>query len=119
MLPQAQKATVKAKTANTGGGIGVSVRLRGDKKALLVSFSNLQNATAVSYILTYQTRGQQEGAGGSVRPSEGNTATRELLFGTCSKNVCTYHPSIANMKFEVTTELKSGKKSIKRYKIRV
>lgn len=121
LLPQARSGgkTVAPRTASSGSGIAVTPRLRRDKKALLVSFGNLQNATNISYALYYATQGRQEGAGGSVRKDEGNSATRELLFGTCSKNVCTYHTNITNMKFEVTGQLKSGKTFLKRYRIRI
>lgn len=119
-LPQSKKAPAQSSMKKaTGGSVSIYPRLRGDRKALLITFSNVKSANGISYILTYTTNGQQEGAGGSVRPSEGATATRELLFGTCSKNVCRYHSGIANMKLEVTVELKSGKKLIKRYKIKV
>lgn len=120
ILPQSKvskKAITPQKTSTKG--ISVSPKLRNDRKALLIYFNNLQNATNVSYMLIYKTNGQEEGAGGSVNPAQGNTATRELLFGTCSKNVCRYHQNITNMKLEVTAELKSGKKLIKRYKIRI
>ncbi len=120
-LPQAKtagKVAVK-QSVSTGGGISVTPRLRRDRKALFVYFGNLQNATSVSYALIYQTNGREEGAGGSVRSNEGNSVTRELLFGTCSKKVCTYHSGITNMRLEVASELKSGKKSLKRYKIKI
>ena len=115
ILPQSKSSKI---TVSSGTGISVTPRLRSDRQALLIYFGNLQNANSVSYMLIYQTNGQQEGAGGSVRVSEGNTTSRELLFGTCSKNVCRYHQNITNMKLEVTAELKSGKKLIKRYKIK-
>lgn len=120
--PQAKTAKkIKASKKLKGSRFTVTQRLRGDRKALLVYFGGLQNANSVSYILIYKTNGQEEGAGGSVRPAEGN-ATRELLFGTCSKNICRYHTNITNMRLEVTAELKSGKKSgkkfFRRYKIR-
>lgn len=119
MLPQAKTGKVTSVKQSVGTGIVVSARLRGDRKALLVYFANLQNATNVSYTLIYKTAGREEGAGGSIRTSEGNTASRELLFGTCSKNVCTYHSNVTNMKLEVTAQLKSGKTSIKRFGIRM
>jgi len=119
-LPQS-KVSKKAITPQKSStkGISVSPKLRSDRKALIVYFGNLQNAENVSYMLIYKTNGQEEGAGGSVRPAQGTTATRELLFGTCSKNVCRYHANISNMKLEVTAKLKSGKTLLKRYKIRV
>ncbi len=118
-LPQAKgdKATVSRKSS--GSGITVAPKLRNDRKALLVYFGNVQNANNISYMLIYQTNGQQERAGGSVRSSEGNSTSREILFGTCSRNVCRYHANITNMKFEVTVQLKSGKNLLKRYKIRI
>lgn len=118
-LPQSKggkRVTVSRKSS--GAGITVTPRLRNDRKALLIYFGGLQNANSVSYMLIYKTNGQEEGAGGSVKPSEGNTS-RELLFGTCSKNVCRYHANIANMKLEIQAQLKSGKRLIKRYKIRI
>lgn len=118
VLPQSRTQKTAGRVS-TGPSISISPRLRADRSGLLVSFGNLQNASSVSYILTYTQNGQQEGAGGSVNPSEGNSATRELLFGTCSSGVCRLHSGIGNMRFEVTTELKSGKKVIKRYRIRV
>ncbi|MEK7533931.1 MAG: hypothetical protein AAB600_01200 [Patescibacteria group bacterium] len=120
VLPQS-KVSKKAITPQKSStkGISVSPKLRSDRKALSIYFGNLQNAQSVSYMLIYQTNGQEEGAGGSVNPAQGNTATRELLFGTCSKNVCRYHTNITNMRFEITAKLKSGKTLLKRYKIRI
>lgn len=119
VLPQAKGGNkTVTKTTTTGGGIIVSPRLRADRRALIVNFGNLQSATSVSYTLIYQTNGQQEGAGGSIATT-GATATRELLFGTCSTNVCRYHANITNARFEVSYTNKAGKKFLKRFRIRV
>ncbi len=119
ILPQSKSNTKTVTKQSQGSGISVAPKLRRDRQALLVYFGNLQNAQSVSYMLIYKTNGQEEGAGGSVNPSLGNTANRELLFGTCSKNVCRYHPNITNMIFEVRAQLKSGKNLLKRYKIKI
>ncbi|QQG40989.1 MAG: hypothetical protein HYV37_01550 [Candidatus Levyibacteriota bacterium] len=122
VLPQAKSAGTAKKVINSSGktvGISVSPKLRRDRKALLVYFSNLQNASNVSYALIYRTEGREEGAGGSVRKDEGSSASRELLFGTCSKNICRYHTNITNAIFEVTGTLASGKSFTKRYRIRI
>lgn len=118
ILPQSKPNSKTVVKKSQGSGISVVPKLRRDRQALIVYFGNLQNAQSVSYMLIYKTNGQTEGAGGSVKPSEG-TATRELLFGTCSKNVCRYHPNITNMRFEIEAQLTSGKKLIKRYKIKI
>lgn len=118
ILPQAKVGTKSVSSGTVGSGITVSPRLRNDRKALLVSFGNLQNAQSVSYSLVYQTNGQEEGAGGTLT-SLGSNQSRELLFGTCSKNVCRYHTGITNARLEVSYTTVSGKKYLKRYRIRV
>ena len=111
VLPQARGQKAALSKPSTGGGIGVSPRLRADKRALVVYFSNLQNASSVSYFLTYKQGLQQEGAGGTLNLSGGQSQTAELLFGTCSRNVCRYHTGISNMKLEISYTNKSGKKA--------
>lgn len=117
-LPQAKSAKPAIKKTATGGNVTVSARLRADRKALNVTFGNLLSATSVNYTLIYTQSGQEEGAGGSIKPDT-STVTRELLFGTCSKNVCRYHSNIKNMRLEVVSKLKSGKTSTKRFKINI
>lgn len=112
----AKKTTTTKKSA---APFSVSPKLRKDRQALIVYFNNLKTTKSVSYMLTYKTNGQEEGAGGSVNPPQGNNASRELLFGTCSKNVCRYHPNLSSMNFEVKAQLKSGKNLLKRYKIKI
>ena len=121
VLPQAQKSVQKPAVVKNsiGAGIGVSPKLRSDRRALIVYFSNLQNATAISYLLTYTTNGQEEGARGDLNLKGLSTTTSELLFGTCSKNVCRYHTNIKDARLEVTYASKAGKKYLKRYKIKV
>src|SRR3989344_6305887 len=76
ILPQSKSSSKTAVKKSQGSGISVTPRLRRDRQALIVYFGNLQNAQNVSYMLIYKTNGQEEGARGSVKPSEGN-ATRE------------------------------------------
>ncbi len=116
VLPQAKKG--QTTMVKSSSGIIVTPRLRADRRALIVYFANLQNTKAVSYSLTYNTRTQREGAMGSVGLASPSTS-QELLFGTCSKNVCTYHTGLNNAKLEVSYTTKAGKKYIKRYKIKL
>ncbi len=119
VLPQAAKTSSKTVVKTTGSGINISPRLRTDRRALIVYFSNLQNAKSISYSLTYETSVQQEGAMGALNLTGASNTSQELLFGTCSKNVCRYHSGIKNAKLEVSYTLKSGKKYLKKYKIRI
>lgn len=121
VLPQAVKSPSKTVTTKNvaGAGINVSPRLRGDRGALIIYFSNLQNAKSVSYALTYSTSTQPEGAIGSLNLKGSSNASQELLFGTCSKNVCRYHTGINNMRLEISYTTQANKKYLKRYKIKV
>ncbi len=107
--------TVEAKST----GIGIYPKLRADRRALIINFTNLKNASQVSYSLFYQTSIQGEGAMGGLNLTGSSNQTSELLFGTCSKNVCTYHRGIKNSRLEVSYTTQSGKKYLKKYKIRV
>lgn len=119
VLPQVAKALKVTTSKVATAGINVSPRLRSDRRALIVYFSNLQNAKNVSYMLTYETSEQQEGARGDIQTTGASSLSQELLFGTCSKGVCRYHTGIKNMKLEVSYTILSGKRYIKRYKIKV
>lgn len=120
VLPQSAKQTkVTVGKGTLGAGISVSPRLRADRKALNVRFSNLQNATSVSYQLIYKTSTQDEGAMGGLNLKGSSSQSVELLFGTCSKNVCRYHTGIHDARLEVSYTSKSGKKYLKKYKIKI
>lgn len=119
VLPQAAKSVSKQTVSRSPAGISVSPKIRSDRRALVVTFGNLQNARSVSYLLVYNTSAQQEGAGGALALTGSATATQELLFGTCSKNVCRYHTGIKDARLEVTYTTKAGKKYLKKYKIKV
>lgn len=120
LLPQAGKVG-KSQTVKKviGVGITVSPRFRTDRRAVIVNFGNLQNVSNVSYTLTYTQNGQEEGAIGTLNLGSSQTASQELLFGTCSKNVCRYHTNITNAKLEVLYTTKAGKKFVKRYRLKI
>jgi len=107
------------KTATVATRPSFSVKFRSDRRALNVNFYNINLAQSISYELTYLGNDIDQGVVGAVRPSEGNSAFRLLLFGTCSKNVCTYHRNIQNARLVITAKLNNGKTLIKRYTIRV
>jgi hypothetical protein len=122
VLPQAGKIAPKQSAPKANGTtIGVFPKLRADRKAITVNFTNLQNATSVSYSLVYKQgpSGQQEGARGALNLTGQTTDKVELLFGTCSAGVCRYHTNIKDAKLEVSYTSKTGKKYIKKFKIKI
>ena len=100
-------------------GVTASVRFNGARNGINLYLGSLNKASSVTYMLSYQSNGKDEGAMGTIYVSGENSATRELLFGTCSAAVCTYHTGITNAKLEITTELTSGKKTLRRFRLKV
>lgn len=94
------------------------VKYRGDKLGILLSFSNFSGIDSVAYSFTYTTNGNSQGAGGTISPSNNPTAQRELLFGTCSTAVCTYHYNLANARLVLTAKFTNGRTVSKAYRIK-
>ncbi len=94
------------------------LKLRGDHQALLLTLTNLDKAKTLSYLLTYDAAGVGQGVEGSHDPALGNTQ-KELVFGTCSAGVCTYHQSITDMLFQATIDLKDGRTLTRKYQIKI
>lgn len=113
----AKKATTVSKS--TSKGITTRVSFRGDRRAVVATFSNLGIVSKVDYFLTYQSRGTTQGASGTLTSASEDPTSRELLFGTCSRGVCRYDSGIANAKLTVTTRLKNGAKVIKNFRLKV
>lgn len=96
-----------------------SVKLRADRRALNINFNNINLSQSINYELTYVGNEIDQGVVGSVRQNEGSSAFRLLLFGTCSKSVCTYHRNITNAQLKITAKLLDGRTLIKKYTIKV
>ena len=117
LLPRAKPA-VAGTSKVVSSGPSVSVKFRSDRRAIVATFSNLNKASSVTYMLSYNTRATTQGAQGSVNVSENNTS-REIIFGTCSHGVCRYDSGISGAKFVVTIKLPNGRKTIKTFNLKV
>ena len=117
VLPRYQNKTTAVKSSSTA--LTVSVKLPYDKKAVNINLKNTAYLDSLSYSLNYFTNGKEEGVVGLATSIPGNTFYKELLFGTCSKGVCTYHTNLANIKLTLTFSFKSGKHVTKKYRIKV
>lgn len=68
---------------------------RADGKELKLEMENLAGFETVEYELIYLTNGVQRGVIGEVDLTAGSkTVSRDLLLGTCSRNVCRYDPNV-------------------------
>lgn len=113
-----KSAVVKTGSTTTSGKIPAVVRYRGDKKAILLSFSHFKGLKSVSYSFTYTTNGMSQGAGGTVTAANNPTSNRELLFGTCSTSVCSYHSNLKNATLTLRATFSNGKVVSKTYRIK-
>lgn len=117
LLPFLKKATGVA--TSTSSGVVSSVKFRGDRLGIIVTFGSLQSAYKVDYFLSYQVRGITQGASGSITDTAIGSATRDIIFGSCSKGVCRYDSGISNAKFVITIYLNNGRKIVRSYKLNV
>lgn len=115
----AQKRTRTAYVSTTSSGVTVIPYVRSDKYALILDFENFTGVTSVYYNMNYTnvSNGIMGGAEGTFTPSKALYTgyyngkpyiRRELLFGTCSKNVCSLHRA-KDLKVTVVTKMKNGK----------
>jgi hypothetical protein len=108
----------KSSTQTTTSALPLSVKYRGDKLGLLFSFSTFSGIDSVDYSFTYTGNGVAQGAGGTIRSSNSPTSQRELLFGTCSSGVCTYHNNLTNARIVFSVHYSNGRTATKSYRIK-
>ncbi|OGG11902.1 hypothetical protein A2Z00_00925 [Candidatus Gottesmanbacteria bacterium RBG_13_45_10] len=95
-----------------------SAKLSRDTHSVIVSFLNLKLVRRIDYVLSYDANGIKQGVVGAFVPSGQSTDSRNLYFGTCSRNVCTPHYGISRATLTITTTLSSGSTYVKRYIIK-
>jgi hypothetical protein len=68
---------------------------RADGKEFKMTISRIQNAKTIEYEMVYLASGLSRGVVGSVKPKAGESrVTRDLLLGTCSRDVCKYDEGV-------------------------
>lgn len=117
-------ATVLAKkklirvSLTTKPGVMIQPKLRDDHQALFLIFNDLTEAQKISYELTYTADKIGQGVTGTDEATSSANTQKELVFGTCSKDVCVYHKNITDMILQLKFSLKSGKILTQRYQIK-
>jgi len=117
----AAKKFVVKKTAvryTSSSGIPAIVKYMPNRLGINLSFRNFNALESVSYSFTYNTNGIAQGVGGTVTAANNPTATRELLFGTCSRGACRYHYNLSDARLVQTAKYTNGKTATKSYRIR-
>jgi hypothetical protein len=73
----------------------VSLIPRADAHQLTLKVDNLKNIKTVEYELVYSVDDAQRGVIGSVQTNGEASISKDMLLGSCSKNVCKYDEGVA------------------------
>lgn len=93
---------------NSKNPYGVDIKPRFDKKAVFLKIASFPAQLAtIEYELTYDAKEGPRGVLGTISYKNENNIQREILLGTCSKNVCRYDEGVT--KVTLTIVFKGGK----------
>jgi hypothetical protein len=67
---------------------------RADKKEITLEIKEIKNADSIEYELSYLSKGLSRGVVGTIELKGETSITRQILLGTCSKNVCKYDEGV-------------------------
>lgn len=95
---------------NQEKGVEVSLVARSDKRAVTLKISKIQSETvSVEYELSYETgSGLPRGVLGKVDLKGADSLSREILLGSCSKNVCVYDEGVKKISLTLKFNKSSG-----------
>lgn len=91
----------------------VDLTPRADRKAVFLKITKFpKGTTMIEYEMTYDTNGVERGVMGTINiKSDDELINREILLGSCSKNVCVYDKNVEKIKLVLRIETKEGTKS--------
>lgn len=72
----------------------VTLTPRADGKEFTLEISRIKNAKTIEYELVYLAKGLSRGVVGSINLQGETEISRDLLLGTCSRNVCKYDEGV-------------------------
>lgn len=91
--------------------IGLTLSPRTDKRAVTLEITKLDELSSIEYELSYLAKGDiPRGVIGTieVKPSD-KKISRELLLGTCSRNVCKYDEGVISVSLVAKITKTDGK----------
>lgn len=91
-----------------------NITARADQKAVILTITKYpKTTTSMEYELTYDTDGVERGVMGTINVDQAGSdqITREILLGTCSKNVCVYDKNVKSIKLVLRIETSKGTQS--------
>ncbi|MBP6913750.1 MAG: hypothetical protein KBC00_04015 [Candidatus Levybacteria bacterium] len=97
--------------------IGLEVKVRQDKKGLVMTLSKLDGVESIEYSISYDAEVEDEGEtitvprgveGSPINISGQSTITKNLDLGTCSRNVCKYDKVVSDVTVTIRVNYKDG-----------
>lgn len=98
--------------------IGLSLNLRADEKAVIMKITNLSGIASFEYEMEYMAEVVESGktvevprgvvSSPVVVKSGEKQISKEILLGTCSKNVCKYDKVVSEIKLVMKVEFENG-----------
>lgn len=90
--------------------VEISLTPRYDKKAVILTISQIPpETTSIDYELSYETgEGLPRGVLGTIHLKGEEEVEREILLGTCSRNVCVYDQGIETINLVLKFNSPSG-----------
>lgn len=67
---------------------------RADRKEITLEIKGIKDADTVEYELSYLSKGLSRGVVGTIELNGETSITRQILLGTCSRNVCKYDEGV-------------------------
>ncbi len=95
---------------NQEKGVEVSLTPRSDKRAVTLKVSKISKDTvSIEYELSYDTgSGLPRGVLGKAQIKGTDSLSREILLGSCSKNVCVYDEGVTKISLTLKFNKSSG-----------
>lgn len=120
-----QEPTVSTNTLNgtqeikkiSASDIGLEIKVRQDKKGLVMTLSNLDGIDSVEYSISYDAEVEDEGEtitvprgveGSPINASGQSKISKDLDLGTCSRNVCKYDKVVSDVTVTIRVNYKDG-----------
>lgn len=89
--------------------IGVTFDVGSDKKSITMNIAKVSGVSSFDYEVNYNAKGNiPRGVIGSIQVTSGSSISRDILLGTCSKNVCKYDEGVTEVNFVIKVNYSNG-----------
>lgn len=108
VTPTPTVESVPVTTLEEANPYGAEITSRTDKKAVFLKITSFpEGLKTIEYELNYEANEGPRGVLGTINYKGEQNLKREILLGTCSKNVCRYDEGVT--KVTLTIVFKAGK----------